>query len=59
MCSVFAMVIIGLGEHLWYNPRMGLVFWLICGMSVCARRSANDLSASAEIMMELEENYNG
>jgi cell division protein FtsW (lipid II flippase) len=59
LCSVCAMVIIGFGEHLWYNPRMGLLFWLVCGMSVCARRSANDLSASSEIMIELEENYNG
>lgn len=59
MCSVCALSLSGLTENIWYNPRIALIFWLFCGLTVCARRSANDLSASAEILLELEENYNG
>lgn len=59
MCSVITMVLIGFGEYIWYNPRVMLIFWLFCGLTVSARRSANDLTASAEILLELEQNYNG
>ena len=59
MCSVIAIILAGFGEYVWYNPRIMLIFWLFCGLTVCARRSAKDLTASDEIMLELEENYNG
>ena len=59
MCSVIAMVICGIFENISFNPRAMLIFWLVCGLTVCARRSAKDLPASAEFLVELDENYNG
>lgn len=42
MCSVIAILICGIGEQIIYNPRLFMLFWLLCGISVCARRSAKD-----------------
>lgn len=40
MCSVVALSLCGLGEYIWYNPRVILIFWIICAISVSAKRSA-------------------
>ena len=46
MCSVVALSLCGLGEYIWYNPRVILIFWIICAISVSAKRSAyiNDVN---------------
>ncbi len=36
--SVFALLINGLTEYIWYNPRIFLLFWLILGLVGAARR---------------------
>ena len=59
MCAVLTMTITGIAEYIWFNPRLSLLFWLFCGLTVCARRSANELSVSDELLLELEENYYG
>ena len=42
MCSVIALVLCGLTEYIWLNSRIMLVFWILCGLAVCSRRSANE-----------------
>lgn len=59
MCAMLSLVIAGIGEYIWYNPRMIIFFWLICGLTVCARRSSNDLSDIDKLMVEINANYNG
>lgn len=59
MCSALALLICSFAENLMYNPRSMLIMWLVFGLTVCARRSAKDLPASAEFLVELDENYNG
>lgn len=59
MCAVITMTVTGIAEYIWFNPRLSLLFWLFCGLTVCARRSANELSVSDELLLELEENYYG
>ncbi len=59
MCAMLSLVISGIGEYIWYNPRMIIFFWLICGLTVCARRSSNDLSDIDKLMVEINANYNG
>lgn len=59
MCAVISMVIAGIAENIWYNPKIILLFWLMCGITVCARRSANDISDSDRLMLEINEHYNG
>ena len=50
--SIIALVICGIGEYIWYNPRVLLIFWLLCAISVSAKRSAED---EAERYMEFGE----
>lgn len=59
MCSVVALTISSITENLMYNPRIMLIFWLMCGITVCARRSAKGVTPSSEFLAELEENYYG
>ena len=42
MCSVIALALCGLTEYIWLNSRIMLVFWILCGLAVCSRRSANE-----------------
>ncbi|MBR2474444.1 MAG: O-antigen ligase family protein [Clostridia bacterium] len=59
MCAVIALTISGFFENIMYNPRTMLMFWLVCGLTVCARRSTGDRPATAEFLSEIDENYNG
>ncbi len=49
MCSVIAILICGIGEQIIYNPRLFLLFWLLSGIAVCARRSAKDTPSNAAL----------
>ncbi len=59
MCAVISLFISGIFENIWYNPKIVLLFWIICGLTVCARRSASDVSVSDQLLTELDQNYNG
>jgi putative inorganic carbon (HCO3(-)) transporter len=59
MCSVFAMFICGITENIAHNPRVFVLFFIMCALCVCARRSAKDTSDSAKLMLEIDENYFG
>jgi O-antigen ligase len=59
ICAVLAMVLTGIGENVLRDPRAALVFWLLCGLTVCARRSAKDISAIDEILAEIDAYYYG
>lgn len=43
MCGIIASFLWGINEFIWYNPRVMLLFWLIMGVTVSARRSSLDL----------------
>ena len=45
MCGIIASFLWGINEFIWYNPRIMLLFWLIMGVTVSARRSSLDLEA--------------
>ncbi len=45
MCGIIASVLWGINEFIWYNPRVMLLFWLIMGVTVSARRSSLGLEA--------------
>lgn len=38
MCGVFAILIQGLTDYVWYNYRVYLIFWLVIGMTTAIRR---------------------
>ncbi len=40
MCGIIASFLWGINEFIWYNPRIMLLFWLIMGVTVSARRSS-------------------
>ena len=46
MCGIVASVLWGINEFIWFNPRIMLLFWLIAGITVSARRSALALETS-------------
>ena len=46
MCGIIAFFLWGMNEFIWFNPRVMLLFWLIAGVTVSARRSALDLETS-------------
>lgn len=48
MCGIIASFIWGISEFIWYNPRTMLLFWLIMGVTVSARRSALSLEADGK-----------
>lgn len=45
MCGIIASFLWGINEFIWYNPRTMLLFWLIMGVTVAARRSALSLES--------------
>ena len=32
-CGIFAALLMGLTDYIWYNYRVFLIFWLVCGLS--------------------------
>lgn len=48
MCGIIASFIWGISEFIWYDPRTMLLFWLIAGVTVSARRSALCLEADSK-----------
>ncbi len=38
MCGIFAVLVQGLTDYVWYNYRVYLMFWLIIGLTTAARR---------------------
>ncbi len=38
MCGIFAVLVQGLTDYVWYNYRVYLVFWLVVGLTTAARR---------------------
>ncbi|MBE6609839.1 MAG: hypothetical protein E7634_04145 [Ruminococcaceae bacterium] len=41
LSAVISLLLCGVGEYIWYNPRVVLIFWIICAISVSAKRSAD------------------
>lgn len=38
MCGIFAVLVQGLTDYVWYNYRVYLIFWIIIGLTTAARR---------------------
>lgn len=56
-CGIIASVLWGINEFIWYNPRLMLLFWLIMGVTVSARRSALVLEADNKEANLFEDTY--
>lgn len=51
LCGVFAVLIMGLTDYVWYNYRVYLIFWLACGLTSAyvrvSRRELDKYSAGS------------
>lgn len=43
LCGVFAVLVQGLTDHSWYNYKVFLMFWLVCGLASAYIRSGSDM----------------
>lgn len=43
LCGVFAVLVQGMTDYAWYNYRVYLMFWLICGLASAYIRTGNSL----------------
>ena len=41
LCGIFAVLVQGMTDYAWYNYRLYLMFWLICGLASAYARSGN------------------
>lgn len=48
MCGVFASLVQGMTDYVWYNYRVFFVFFALIGIGVAARRCGEDLRAREE-----------
>jgi hypothetical protein len=57
LCGVLATLLQGLTDYTWYNYRVYLMFWLICGLSVayvrCGRAEIHRLHSFSDTDMDL------
>lgn len=48
LCGIFAVLVQGMTDYMWYNYRLYLMFWLVCGLAVAYLRCARDMIENAE-----------
>lgn len=41
LCGVLAMLLQGLTDHVWYNYRLFLMFWLVIGLTAAIRKTSS------------------
>lgn len=46
LCGIFAVIVQGMTDYSWYNYRMYLMFWLVCGLTVAYIRCGRGLLCS-------------
>ncbi len=53
LCGIFAVLVQGLTDYAWYNYRLYLMFWLVCGLaSAYARNGIGQIRGAYENTME-------
>ena len=45
LCGVFAVLVQGMTDYAWYNYRLFLMFWLVCGLAAAYTRNGRSLLA--------------
>lgn len=43
LCGIFAVLVQGMTDYTWYNYRVYLMFWLVCGLAAAYVRCGRDL----------------
>lgn len=51
LCGVFAVIVQGMTDYSWYNYRMFLMFWLVCGLALAYVRCGRRVVASSTAEM--------
>jgi len=39
ICGIIAFLVMGFTDYVWYNYRVFLMFWIMCGVAVASARS--------------------
>jgi len=58
LCGVLAVLVQGMVDYSWYNYRVYLIFWLVCGLSMAYVRCGRSLIASPTEMTAHADNTN-